>query len=161
MLEAAGAVAGKPGQRGEWIKDGYLDLIQRPAFAPNTKARAVLDNLKSNVPLMGTDGKQLRNADGEPLYRSLGQAYMPDALEIDNKLQRDRFNALTRAQQLHQRRVDALLMTGLEGLAPGPEKAEAARQIIDQYVADKGTWTQQPGHGCTATRQTFMTSRKT
>ena len=138
VLEAAGAVAGKPGQRGEWTKDAYLDLIQRPAFAPNSKARAVLDNLKSNVPLMGTDGKQMRNADGEPLYRSLGQAYMPDALEIDNKLQRDRFNALTRNQQLHQRRVDALLMTGLEGLAPGPEKAEAARQIIDQYVEARG-----------------------
>ncbi len=136
ILQTQGAQAGLPGQRSKWTKEAYKDLIARPGFR-NGRIRQVLDNLPSNQPAMGPDGKQLQ-VDGVPQYLTLGQAFAADAAEIDYRLNREAFQARTRELTLLSQGAATAVFEATRGMTQGQPRLDAALGALDKWAVAAG-----------------------
>ena len=131
ILQQQGAQAGLPGQRSKWTKEAYKDLISRPGFR-NGRPRQILDNLPSNQPAMGPDGKQLQ-ADGVPQYLTLGQAFAGDAAEIDYRLNREAFQTRTREMTLLSQGAATAVFDATKNMTQGQPRLDAALDALNKW----------------------------
>ena len=136
ILQTQGAQAGLPGQRSKWTKEAYKDLIARPGFR-NGRIRQILDNLPSNQPAMGPDGKQLQ-VDGVPQYLTLGQAFAGDAAEIDYRLNREAFQDRTRELTLLSQGAATAVFDATRGMTQGQPRLDAALGALDKWAVAAG-----------------------
>ena len=133
LLQRHGAMAGLPGQRTKWNLETYKDLITRPSFAPGTKGRAILDSLVSTQPMLGPNGKQLV-VDGKGQFMTFGQAFQADALEVDMRVDRERYAQRQRVITEGKQMGLAAVLDATQGMAPGPERLKAGQAALEAFA---------------------------
>ena len=135
LLQRHGAMAGLPGQRTKWNLETYKDLIARPSFAPGTKGRAILDSLVSTQPMLGPNGKQLV-IDGKGQFMTFGQAFQADALEVDMRVDRERYSQRQRVINEGKQMGLAAVLEATQAYPPGPDRLAAGQAALEEF-ADK------------------------
>jgi len=126
--------AGLPGQAGQWRKDAFGIIAAEQEMKGETGD--VLDLLTTNVVKKGSDGKPLKDANGNPRYYSWSELYRQESLDAQIKYGQARFTQNRNVRTELQKQLQGLLMEQTSGMPAGPERYAAGKAIVENFIAE-------------------------
>jgi len=128
--------AGLPGQSAQWRKDAFGIIAAEQEMKGGTGN--VLELLTTNVVKKGSDGKPLKDANGNPRYYSWAELYRQEDLDAQIKYGQARYTQNKNVRTELQKQLQGQLMQQTAGMPAGPERYAKGKAIVEQFIADNG-----------------------
>ena len=150
-----GTMAGEATERS---KDIFRALAADADYANNKTYRYFIDNIESNLPRLGPNGKALIDpVTGQPKKLPWGEAWRTESIDSEIKYSQAGYANRKRVREESLEGVDGFeegLLKATQGLPPGPDRQAAA----DQYV---GNWYNESGRRAGISLSELQKRRKT
>ena len=126
--------AGLPGQSGKWRRDAYSILAAQNEW--KGQGAGPLDLLLTNVVKKGSNGKALKDVNGNPRYYSWAELYQKEGLDAQIRYGQAAYTLNKNMRTELAKQLQGMLMAQISGLPAGPERYAAGKAIVEQFIQD-------------------------
>jgi hypothetical protein len=137
--------AGPAGMATEWARQAYLGLLAEANYNDDQSLRRMVGLLRSGEPLRGSDGKPVRDANGQDVYLTWDQLYGQDSIDNQIKYEQAGFTARQNKAKDFGFRSEAAIGNAIQGMPPGPERASTAAAALNDFIAKETAAGRPPG----------------
>jgi hypothetical protein len=126
--------SGPGGMGAKWARQAYEGLMAEAFASGDQKMMRLVGMIRSTEPLRGPDGKPAVGPDGQQVYLSWADLYGQDRLDAQIKYEQAGYSLRAAQSKDFGARAEAAIGGAIQGMTPGPERANAANAALNQFI---------------------------